>query len=950
MRARAVHFLAGQVRRLAREESGVALMMTLAVFLLLYVLCCGVFATAEIIHQRMQLQNACDAAAYSAAMVQADGLSRMAVVNRALAWTYIQMCREQMDYIVYKWLRLTCDRFAWDWENKAKTAGITELQHYNFKDVDEIIKKVFDFFKISLFYRAGLHCKYSCHGEEGCGWHIGVEDSSGKRYAHCVSLNGRNDNGEDFVEVTLNEETKKSDIGGSPGNGILGKLEEKQWPDHVKEMIDGHKKAVSELNTMLGSLNTSMRRSMEQTVKFVLFENLPKDGAGKLHLDEMADIYWAVSGGMSAAPEAYRMHGFLVEEEEEGEEGSGATGSYFDAMMNTEEDEIQFLTMADGVPGRREDAPGWMKNRPVVLSDYFGLTVDGVENPTQTENGIKRYAAGGLDQWFVRGTEEEATSGLLSVPKGVRDPPAGIQRVYKHSNREEGAQWRLRNHYRPNHVFRGDVTAIGRMNFGEYKYFFDLEQVLNWILPGDCTATVLIWGSAVFTAGTSTTLVEGLKQVLMEAIGGAIESVISSIVSQFSSNLLNIPASCDHTQDRYPDQCHNVKETTGLVAQYEWQSAYWMCPWYETRSFRLFGGWSNWKKHSYGHYRLPVAEFMGCEQHGYGRFMTWLPKEVGVLARGGSTRGEYKSCFINFDGTRDSNRNTHLRSYARIYGDDADIFDPDYYVGEVACPWILSESFFNGDGTILVGLARRQRNPFRKLVAKAADAARPSLYEPFSPQPGADRFLVALSAARAVWAPRPDNPGTGMESMNGTGAPAAPGQYEPRYDAVTDHYHGQSFKIVDNPLKSAHMGCVCGTEDTQRRLLRMWNLSQTDWDAALLPLRHAFGSHSFYDSAVNLGAGSEWEFDDAEKNSVDKLVARLAALEWGCMTDGGQRLGSEEIFAFPVSQDTPYRKTKKTNPEDWWEWEFEEEEPGGSGGNSGDRGTLKQMFVYRRLL
>ncbi|MBR4251972.1 MAG: hypothetical protein IKQ15_06720 [Kiritimatiellae bacterium] len=941
MKARAMRHLAGEVRRLGREESGVALMLTLAVFLLLYVLCCSVFATAEIIHQRMQLQNACDAAAYSAAVVQADGLSRMAVVNRALAWTYIQLCREQMDYIVYKWLWLTWDRFKYDWHHKAEEAGFWKFQHYNFKDFDRLIKpivKAIGYMCGYTRYEAGLHCRFSCHGEEGCGWHIGVEDSSGKRYKRCVSLNGRIDNGADFVDAEV--------IG-----GLVDGLHERKWDEHVMELIDGHKKAISQLNTMLGSLNTSMRKSIQQTVQFVLFENLPKDGDGKLHLDEMGDIYWAVSGGMSAAPEAYRMNGFLVEEEEEGEEGSGATGSFFDALSNTEEDEIQFLTMADGVPGRQAGAPGWMQGRPVVLSDYFGLSVDGVEDPTQTEDGITRYAAGGLDQWFVRGTTEEATSGKRIVEKGFRDPPAGIQRVYKHSNREEGGQWRIRTHYRPNHVFRGDISAIGRMNFGEYRYFFDLEQILNWILPGDYTATVLIYGSAVVTGGASTTIAEALKQAIIQAVGGAIESVISSIVSQFS-NVIDIPASCDHTQDRYPDQCHNVKETTGLVAQYEWQSAYWMCPW--SISKRPF---HRKKTKKYGHFRLPLAEFMGCKEHGYGRFMTWLPKEVAVLARGGSARNEYESCFINFDGTKDANRNTHLRGYARIYGDDKDIFDPQYYVGEVACPWILSESFFNGDGTILVGLARRQRNPFRKLVANAVELVakgkeveNPSLYEPFSPQPGADRFLVALSAARAVWAPRPDNPGTGLESMNGTGTPTAPGQYEPRYDAVTDHYNGKSFKIVDNPLKSAHMGCVCGTPDTQRRLLRMWNLSQTDWDAALLPLRHAFGSHTFYDSAVNLGAGTEWEFDDPEKNSVDKLVARLAALEWSCMTAGGRRVDSEDILAFPVPRDSGARKTMVTDPSDWWKWEFEEAESGGSGGNTGDRGTLKQMFVYRRLL
>ena len=48
------------------------------------------------------------------ATVQADGLSRMACVNRAMSWTYVQMSNRQMDYITYRWLWLTCKRFGED--------------------------------------------------------------------------------------------------------------------------------------------------------------------------------------------------------------------------------------------------------------------------------------------------------------------------------------------------------------------------------------------------------------------------------------------------------------------------------------------------------------------------------------------------------------------------------------------------------------------------------------------------------------------------------------------------------------------------------------------------------------------------------------------------------------------------------------------------------------------
>ena len=93
--------------RLGRDDDGVALVTTLAVFMFMYLVCIGVYAIGTAVKTRIHLQNACDAAAYSAAVVQADTLSRIATINRAMSWTYVQMTRRQMDYIVWKWLEHT---------------------------------------------------------------------------------------------------------------------------------------------------------------------------------------------------------------------------------------------------------------------------------------------------------------------------------------------------------------------------------------------------------------------------------------------------------------------------------------------------------------------------------------------------------------------------------------------------------------------------------------------------------------------------------------------------------------------------------------------------------------------------------------------------------------------------------------------------------------------------
>ena len=91
--------------RLGQGEDGAALVVTLALFMFMYLSCAGVFAIGQTAKNRIHLQNACDAAAYSAAVVQADTLSRIATINRAMAWTYVSMTRRQMDYIVSQWLK-----------------------------------------------------------------------------------------------------------------------------------------------------------------------------------------------------------------------------------------------------------------------------------------------------------------------------------------------------------------------------------------------------------------------------------------------------------------------------------------------------------------------------------------------------------------------------------------------------------------------------------------------------------------------------------------------------------------------------------------------------------------------------------------------------------------------------------------------------------------------------
>ena len=85
------------------DDSGIALAFTLVVFLFLALMIMSVYALGHTVRQKIELQAAVDNAAYAGALVQADTLSRIAVLNRALAWTYVQTNRRHTDYLMNRY-------------------------------------------------------------------------------------------------------------------------------------------------------------------------------------------------------------------------------------------------------------------------------------------------------------------------------------------------------------------------------------------------------------------------------------------------------------------------------------------------------------------------------------------------------------------------------------------------------------------------------------------------------------------------------------------------------------------------------------------------------------------------------------------------------------------------------------------------------------------------------
>lgn len=291
-----------RLKALRDDDSGAALFITLGVFLFLYMIVAGIYAIGETIHQRMELQNATDAAAYSAAVVQADCLSRMAVVNRAMAWTYIQMTNRQMDYITSKWLDYTVKQYE--------------------KDRDACK----DFYKHTLIIdcpNKPQHCDKH-KNENGKGWWCGAPKDIIIKDLVCPT-------GVEPDAVRLNKELMSTSI-----DTIKSAVSRTDY-NRLASAIDDDKRNIRSLNELLVNINAAMPKAMRQAAKAVFVENLTRPNA--LSTDNPLDDF-TLELDVPTAANPYA----------KGHEGT----SFFLPLFNTEEHERVFLAMADGSPNLKK--------------------------------------------------------------------------------------------------------------------------------------------------------------------------------------------------------------------------------------------------------------------------------------------------------------------------------------------------------------------------------------------------------------------------------------------------------------------------------------------------------------------------------------------------------------------------------------------------------------------
>ncbi len=614
-----------------------------------------------------------------------------------------------------------------------------------------------------------------------------------------------------------------------------------RWAGKLGELIDQDKANIELLSAILPLINHNMRESMRFAAESVLMKNLSSydPATGRTDMEKLSDYIHHIA--IPLAPDPYELN---LETQEDN------VAAYFSPLNNTEAHERIFLAMSDPVPRTR-------------LYEYF-------RDDSAASNQQGKFS-GGLEQWFIRGKgvycddqgrtvdqdyssyppgryyPETGKSGEVSLPAGHgpiwlrrterSEGALGIRRAYKDTNlNETGAK------------FLPLMITVSRGNHVMYPGFD-----ISYEESGDLNSS---YGGESHGAGRA--LFNQFVQEMFQAIFDK------------ASELADVMPSSGNLRSAAPMMCKETADSVALYSEYRWASAKWWCFW------KFKGFKRKWLLHvpipkwfcgpTPRHIGDDVEAFIpisvpdmlvkffpplglkeiGKPRHGYlthtynikqmGEQLEFLTHVGGEFSR---SRDDYESCVMMLD-----DPTFIIKGHARIYGDDKEIFN-NRYVGVAAKPWVLNEKFFNGEGSIVVHVGRKHKNPFSILFGltepdrAGAETEAKGLHAIFNPpndDGAASNYMWAASAARA-----------GLRRTRGD-HPSAPRAYIITYDDSAD---AENLKPVGGWLtnypKHIKSGCVCHP-DNSKTIANIWNLCEPDWDAVLLPLRYAKGGAS----------GSEW--------------------------------------------------------------------------------------------
>ena len=751
---------------LGSDEGGAALVMTLAMCLLMYLSVAAVFTAATAIRERIHLQNAADAAAYSAAVVQADTLSRIATINRAMAWTYVQMTRRQMDYIVYKWLDCTYAHYKKDHETAERNHSCVGI------------------------CKGALHISYVNTGEEGNHIHYEQDEQYIVKPNGSITIKYIPRYNKDSVQLNGTSATALPVLGSATGLGSLA---------HNSEVsIALTAGGASVLNSVTSSGDTVALTAVSGSGALV-------SASGVQSVFDNVRSLAAVSGGANVASYADTLTSFkdtldsmkdVISEAAHSDKSYSSDMGYKNGIkrflnvlkaqilcdrLNIAAMNVHIRRLALDMPGKIDNCvedvikanvphhmlnqcryflqqnrnpladeekgsdTGWATLLGNLYKDGFGGYLCNLHNNPTDERRFLKFAgyekslvdtfkesafvneavysrvACGLDQWFVRGNGNKRT-----------DNAVGLQRSYKHWS--EHSEHMAYNPSLP--------SCLNDKNLHDSPESYALHSQWQWYarrwfcfyfpptpFTGEFSIHVPIplWETCDFHHEPGMEFVAGIESIVSWAkgikdLGGYVGSAMGGVAHDEEGNVTEDPDL--DISDEYKQE--KVSATSGE------------------------GGSSPADKYEYG--CLTTMDGFVINM------IDGIPVPIPLFS-----------------------------SYARLYADDKHLYNR-CYVGERAKPLVMRQNYFGRDGTIVVGLARKNENVWKRIFISAMEGGIEGLFKAFDPTV---LWSWAFSAAKAG------------------------------YRDIDSDDDKRDYRID-------------WQEDNQE-----WNLCQSDWDAVFVPVRQA---------------------------------------------------------------------------------------------------------------
>ena len=653
---------------LGRNEDGAALVTTLAIFFLMYLGCMGVYAISMAVKERVHLQNAADAAAYSAAVVQADTFSRIATINRAMSWTYVQMSREQMDYIVLRWLKHT-------------------VKHYNE-----------DLLGANNYNKGGiLGPPCSGHGSPGVGWFIGTNPQAMSTLFR-IRLNGLG-----LTSVLgMDDIPLLSSVSGLIGVGSTPRITEVETClalydtssalKAISSFSDSVDNGLAALNQIVNSVSTDEPYANIETMHSIMAMTDGLEGtSGKyeggesvterlLKLQIVFDRLNIAAMNIAERRLVRKMPERIAETVKNVVRANipekMALNCRYYLSQNADPLDGEITGAGDGYFGNLYNNPTG-ERRFFRFSGYNDTIIETLLG-TSSMNGVEEFltsrVAGGVDQWFVRGNGARRT-----------DNERGLQRSYKHW--AEGPFANIHPSHSPlppscwntdaNYLHDSPASIALHSEWCWWSDVWSCPHILwkrihihpmahrskfwPWKLECDHNSRPGLFGGGEL---------DDLRKTLGDIPSSIhdIENLVTGILQgRKDSEGKDIPI----TEDAYAD-ADNDAAMEDAIKKVE----------------RQLSGGNDWTSQNPG-----------------GNI-----NDVG--SSGGSIDSFEDGCLITYPAL---NLTSHFVGYGRLYADAPQIYN-SCYVGERAKPLILRTAYFGQAGTISVGIRRQNENPFVRFL------------------------------------------------------------------------------------------------------------------------------------------------------------------------------------------------------------------------------------------